>query len=79
MAEPTQSMPADVLQRMMAMMSSPPSDVPGLRKMLDQFAELLNAGTPEIGALHENVPVREVDGARVTADVFVPKGKGPHP
>ncbi|HTO09151.1 MAG TPA: alpha/beta hydrolase [Myxococcota bacterium] len=79
MAQEPAQMPADMLQRMMAMMSTPPSDVPGLRKMLDQFAELLNAGGPEIGALHENVLVREVDGARVTADVFVPKGKGPHP
>jgi len=71
--------PGDVLQQMAAMMGTPPSDVPGLRKMLDQFAALLNGNAPEIGAVHESVLLREVDGERVTADVFVPKGKGPFP
>ncbi len=51
-----------------------------MRSMLNQFAGMMNAGLPEIGAFHEGIPVREVDGdAAVTADVMVPRGEGPHP
>jgi acetyl esterase len=76
-----QSNIAELAQRMMAQMvsSGAPSDVPGLRKMLDQFSELLNADAPKVGAVHDSVLLREIDGARVTADVLVPKGAGPHP
>jgi acetyl esterase/lipase len=44
---------------------------------LEQFCDEmgLNAGLPSIGALHENVALR--DG--LLADVAVPKGSGPHP
>jgi acetyl esterase/lipase len=72
---------AETMQKLMAQMmgAQPPSDVPGLRKMLDQFSALLNADAPQVGAIHENVLLREVGGARVTADVLVPSAKGPHP
>jgi acetyl esterase len=71
----------ELMQKLMQQMigAQPPSDVAGLRKMLDGFAELLNADPPEVGAVHEAVLLREIDGARVTADVLVPEGAGPHP
>lgn len=53
-----------------------PADMRGL---LEKFSGLLNGELPEIGAFHAGVPVREIDGASVTADVMVPKGEGPHP
>jgi len=54
------------------------SQLPGvteMRRMVDEFAPLMNADLPEVGAFHEAVHVRE----GVTADVIVPQGKGPHP
>ena len=60
------------------------SQLPGvteMRRMVDEFAPLMNADLPEVGAFHEAVHVRE----GVTADVIVPRGqgqgtdKGPHP
>ncbi len=76
-----QSNVAERAQQMMAQMVSAgaPSDIPGLRKMLEQFSDLLNGGAPEVGAVHDAVLLREVGGARVTADVMVPRGAGPHP
>jgi acetyl esterase len=56
-----------------------PETATDMRAMLDRFAGMMNSGLPEIGAFHERVPIREVDGAEVTADVMVPKGDGPHP
>jgi acetyl esterase len=71
----------ELMQKLMQQMigAQPPSDVAGLRKMLDGFAELLNADPPKVGAVHEKVLLREIGGARVTADVLVPDGAGPHP
>jgi len=54
---------------------SQPLSVDEMRRMVDNFAPLMNADLPEVGAFHEAVPVRE----GVTADVVVPRGKGPHP
>ncbi len=72
---------SELMQRMMAQMSSGqvPTDVPSLRAMLDAFAPMLNLDPPKVGAIHEDVLVREVGGARVTADILVPEGKGPFP
>ena len=67
----------DVLTQLFA--NDPPKDALGMRRMLDVFAGMMNGDLPEVGALHEAVLVREVDGTRVTADVIVPKGDGPHP
>ena len=48
-----------------------------MRQLADSFAPVINGNLPEVGAVHEAVPVR--DG--VTADVVVPLGQGqrPHP
>jgi acetyl esterase len=72
---------SELMQRLMAQMSSGavPTDVPSLRKLLDGFAPLLNTDPPRVGAVHEDVLLREIDGARVTADVLVPDRQGPHP
>ena len=67
------SQPADLLTQLM--LQSPPKSALDMRRMLDGFAPLMNAGLPEVSELHEAVPVR--DG--VTADVIVPRGAGPHP
>lgn len=56
-----------------------PQTAQDMREMLEKFGGLMNAGLPEVGAFHEAVLVREVDGERVTADVVVPQGDGPHP
>jgi acetyl esterase len=77
MSELTAEKMQELLGKMMG--AQPPSDVAGLRKMMDQFSALLNADAPKVGANHENVLLREVGGTRVTADVLVPSAKGPHP
>src|ERR1700675_33717 len=59
-----------------AMAKTPmPTDVQGLRTLMDTFAPMMNQNLPEIGALHEAVEIRP----GLTADVAVPKGNGPHP
>lgn len=52
-----------------------PPSLKEMRSSLDTFLERFNTEPPEVGAIHENVELRE--GLR--ADVFVPKGSGPHP
>ena len=71
----------ELMQRLMQAMSSGkvPVDIPSLRKLMDEIAPILNADPPKVGAIHEDVLLREVDGARVSADVLVPHGAGPHP
>ncbi len=53
--------------------------VQGLRSALDTFAQLLNNLLPDVGAFHEAVPYRKVDGRTLTLDVVVPEGAGPFP
>jgi acetyl esterase len=67
----------ELMARIMAQMASGqvPMDIPGLRKMMDEFAPLLNADPPRIGAIHEAVSLRP----GVSADVLVPDRAGPHP
>jgi acetyl esterase len=78
MSEPSAPPPsADLLGQLFS--AKPPETVDDMRRLLDGFGALINAGAPEVGALHEEVVVRESDGGRVTADVVVPKGEGPHP
>jgi acetyl esterase len=62
-----------------AFLANPPQSIEELRKMLDGFTAMLNQDLPEVGAFHPAVPIREVRGARVTADVVVPAGPRPHP
>jgi acetyl esterase len=64
---------ADLLMQMM--LQNAPRSAREMRAMLDGFAPLMNAGLPEVGAVHEGVAVRE----GVSADVVVPRGAGPHP
>lgn len=67
----------DILSQLFT--ARPPETPHEMREMLDRFAGLMNADLPEIGGFHEAVLVREVDGLRVTADIAMPVGKGPHP
>ena len=64
---------------MEAVLASPPQTVEELRNMLDAFTATMNQDLPEVGAFHPAVLIREVGGVRVTADVVVPAGRGPHP
>jgi acetyl esterase len=48
-------------------------------ELLRAFEDFMNADPPEIVDLHVGVPIREVDGWRVTADVSVPFGEPPFP
>src|SRR5258705_13694762 len=52
-----------------------PTDVKGLRALMDTFATMMNQTPLEIGAFHEAVEIRP----GLTADIAVPKGNGPHP
>jgi acetyl esterase len=63
----------DLMTQMM--LQNAPKNPLEMRRMLDGFAPLMNAGLPEVDACHAAVPVRE----GVTADVIVPRGAGPHP
>ncbi len=77
MADDAPQLPTDFLVQLLG--DQMPETAADMRSMLDKLAAMLNGGLPEIGALHEGVVVREVDGHAVTADVMVPKGDGPHP
>ncbi|MGH9889646.1 MAG: alpha/beta hydrolase, partial [bacterium] len=72
---------SELMQKIMQAMSSGavPTDIPSLRKMMNEMAPLLNADPPKVGAIHEDVLIREIGGARVTADVLGPERGGPHP
>ena len=59
-------------------MNNVPETVEDMRRLLDGFAGMLNAGLPLVGAFHEKVPV-EGCADEVTADVIVPEGAGPWP
>jgi acetyl esterase len=59
-----------------AMAKAPiPTDVKGLRQAMETFTPMMNQNPPEIGAFHEAIELRP----GLTADIAVPKGKGPHP
>jgi acetyl esterase len=72
---------SELMQQLMKAMSSgaAPTDIPSLRKMMNEFAPMLNSDPPKVGAIHEDVLIREIGGARVTADVLVPDRAAPHP
>lgn len=77
MADPGNPTPENPMMELFQ--AKPPETALELREMLDGMIPLLNSYLPEVGALHESVLIREVAGARVTADVIVPTGEGPHP
>jgi len=75
-----ESTPSDPLSQLMQGMGIPetPED---MRKLLDGFAPMLNAGAPEVGAVHERVEVAGA-GPGVSADVILPPSphaEGPWP
>jgi acetyl esterase len=69
------SQPPNIDLMMQMLLQNAPRTALEMRRMIDGFAPIMNAGLPEVGAFHEAVPVRE----GVTADVVVPAGSGPHP
>src|SRR5262245_11556865 len=73
MAENQSELMARIMERMAS--GQVPSDIPALRKMMDEMMPLLNADPPAVGAIHDGVSLRP----GVTADIFVPAGQGPHP
>lgn len=68
--------PADLLTFMETL--SPPKGV-NPADLLIKYNDLMNGNPPPVGAVHDDVLLREVAGWKVTADIIVPEGKGPHP
>jgi acetyl esterase len=64
---------ADLLAQLFT--QKPPETAQEMRTLLESFAGFMNADLPQVGALHEAVPV----APGVTADVIEPSGDGPHP
>jgi acetyl esterase len=50
-----------------------------LRELLGRHDGYVNGGAPAAARIHERVPIREVAGWRLTANVTVPHGAGPFP
>jgi acetyl esterase len=48
-------------------------------EMLQKYDSVMNGNPPPVGAVHDGVFLREVAGWRLTADIAVPFGTGPHP
>lgn len=57
-----------------------PDQIPAAREFWD-LANLphLTEDLPKVGAVYEDVMLRERDGVRLTADIYVPEGDGPFP
>ena len=68
--------PADLLAFMETL--SPPKGV-NPADLLIKYNDLMNGNPPPVGAVHDDVVLREVAGWKVTADILVPEGEGPHP
>jgi acetyl esterase len=47
--------------------------------MLQRYDDVMNGNPPSVGAVHDGVLLREIAGWRLTADISVPHGNGPHP
>jgi acetyl esterase len=73
MSESTTTTAPEVLLQMLG--QELPGTAQDLRRLVDSFGALVNQGAPELGALHEAVPIAE----GVSADLLVPRGAGPHP
>jgi acetyl esterase len=73
MTEPPSTATPDVLLQLFG--QAAPRTAEEMRRLVDGFAALMNRDLPELGALHEAVPVAE----GISADVLVPRGAGPHP
>lgn len=48
-------------------------------ELLKEFDEYINGNAPMFRALQSAIPMREVDGWRLGADIAVPRGAGPFP
>jgi acetyl esterase len=68
--------PADLLTFMETL--SPPKGV-NPADLLIKYNDLMNGNPPPVGAVHDDVLLREVAGWKITADIVVPEGQGPHP
>ncbi len=68
--------PADLLAFMETL--SPPKGV-NPADLLIKYNDLMNGNPPPVGAIHDDVLLREVAGWKLTADIVVPEGEGPHP
>jgi len=68
--------PADLLE-FMETLQVPKGVNPA--EMLQRHDGLMNGNPPSVGAVHDEVLLREIAGWRLTADIAVPFGKGPHP
>src|SRR5712671_1035977 len=69
-------LPAD-LQEFMETLRVPKGVNPA--EMLQRYDHLMNGNPPAVGAVHDDVLLREVGNWKVTADISVPQGAGPHP
>ena len=47
--------------------------------LLIKYNDLMNGNPPPVGAVHDEVLLRQVAGWRLSADISVPTGPGPHP
>ena len=47
--------------------------------LLIKYNDLMNGNPPPVGAVHDDVLLRQVAGWRLSADISVPTGPGPHP
>lgn len=68
--------PADLLE-FMETLRAPKGVNPA--DMLLRYDSLMNGNPPPVGAVHDGVLLRETVGWRLTADIAVPFGTGPHP
>ena len=68
--------PADLLAFMETL--SPPKGV-NPADLLIKYNDLMNGNPPPVGAVHDDVLLREVAGWKITADIVIPEGEGPHP
>jgi acetyl esterase len=68
--------PADLLQFQLSLRPPPGQSA---RELLARFDEYTNQDPPVAVDVTRQVPLREVSGWRVTADVYRPRGPGPHP
>jgi acetyl esterase len=73
----TASVPAALLEFQRTL--TRPDGADSVVGLLGAFDGYINDGGPEPAAVHRAVPIRELAGWRLTADVYVPTGGGPHP
>jgi acetyl esterase len=73
----TSGVPAALLQFQLTL--RPPTPETSLPQLLASFDDYTNQDLPVVGEVTRQVPVREVAGWRVTADIYRPRGEPPYP